>query len=128
MMMITLPWPPTGNLYWRFIMTKGKNPQPVIVRSRDARKYLEKVSDIFQAAGIRPVLGLVDVTFLLFRPAQRGDLDNHLKVVLDAMQGFAYYDDNQVRHIDATLLDDKFDPRVEVTVKTWEYIPKGAML
>ena len=47
---------------------------------------------------------------------RRGDLDNILKATLDALNGIAYRDDDQVQQITAVRYDDKRAPRIEVSV------------
>ena len=114
--MITLPYPPTGNTYFRFLVIDKK---PRIVRSKEANQYLKKVDDLFTALRVQPEPGLVGLRIRLYRPYQRGDLDNHLKVVLDALQGHLYVNDAQIREIHAIMYEDKQDPRVEVEVYQW---------
>jgi len=60
----------------------------------------------------------VAVTVRLYRPAKRGDIDNSLKVLLDALQGHVYNDDAQIVELHAYRYDDKRDPRVEVDVES----------
>lgn len=114
--MIELPYPPTGNTYFRFLVIKDK---PRIVRSKAANQYLAKVNDLFLALGEKPKEGLIGIRIHLYRPYQRGDLDNHIKVVLDALQGHLYVNDSQIREINAIMYEDKFNPRVEVEVFHW---------
>lgn len=64
-----------------------------------------------------PPSGPVDVTVHVFRPRKAGDLDNALKVLLDALSGIAYVDDDQVVSLHAFRHDDKERPRVEVEVE-----------
>lgn len=116
-MKLTLPYPPSANAYWR--VWKGR-----ILVSAQARAYKARVG--FQAAaakargGVSPYLtlaGPVVVSVALYRPQRRGDLDNTLKVLLDALKGIAFVDDSQVVEIHARRFDDKANPRVEVTVE-----------
>jgi crossover junction endodeoxyribonuclease RusA len=111
-MKITLPYPPSSNRYWRWVKTH-------FTRSAEAKKYIEYVGWEFQSRDLHPVQGEISVTMHLFRPAKRGDLDNRIKIVLDAMQGFAYINDNQIREIHAVLHDDKAHPRLEVEVLSY---------
>lgn len=52
-----------------------------------------------------------------YRPATRqfGDLDNHIKATLDAVQGLIFDDDKQVVEIKAAKHVDKERPRLVVT-------------
>ncbi len=65
-------------------------------------------------------VGPVSVNVRVYRPARRGDLDNCLKVLLDALKGIAFVDDSQVVHIHARRYEDKANPRAEVTVSADE--------
>ena len=60
--------------------------------------------------------GPVGVSAIVYFPNRRGDLDNRLKPVLDALQGVAYSDDRQIVAINAVRQIDKDSPRVEVAV------------
>lgn len=59
------------------------------------------------------------VTIAVYRTHFRksGDLDNYVKAVLDAMNGAVFDDDRYVRKLAAALLQDRENPRVEVTVE-----------
>ena len=64
--------------------------------------------------------GTVSITLRFFRRTRRKtDLDNLIKAVLDGLNGIAWADDAQVRHLAAELRTDKDDPRVEVTIEHW---------
>lgn len=110
-MNITLPYPPSANRYWR--MWQGR-----MVVSTEARNYKEQAGWIAKSQAPELVEGDGDVslTIRVFRPQKRGDLDNTLKVLIDALKGVAFEDDDQVREIHAYLADDKNNPRVEVTI------------
>jgi crossover junction endodeoxyribonuclease RusA len=108
-MKITLDYPVSANRYWR-------HNQGRIHRSAEAMAYIQSVGWLCATAGIVPLDGDVSVTLRIFRPAKRGDLDNLLKVLLDALQGHAYHNDSQVGMLHAVRLDDKTNPRVEVEI------------
>ena len=107
--LITLPYPPSANRYWRVFRGHA-------VKSREARTYQENVATIAKRHGMKPVSGEVAVSIDVYRPAKRGDLDNTLKVAIDALKGFAYDDDKQVVELKARRFDDKKNPRIEVAV------------
>ena len=109
----TLNYPPSANRYWR--MGRGH-----IHKSNEAKAYQETAARMALAAGVRPLKGDVQVQLNVFRPARRGDLDNTIKVLLDALKGVAYADDDQVVGITARRFDDKMRPRVEVFVTRME--------
>src|SRR5262245_3828800 len=109
-MKLTLPYPPTANLYWRH--WRGR-----LVTSTEARAYKLKVGQVCAAARLKPLDGPVHVFAEVYRPARRGDLDNSLKVLLDSIKGFAFHDDSQVSRIEVGRHEDKENPRVEITVE-----------
>lgn len=110
---ITLDYPPSSNRYWRVY-------NGVVVRSEAATAYIRHVALICSTAGIQPVDGDVVVTLRVYRPRKSGDLDNRLKVTLDALQGYAYHNDDQIVGIHATRHDNKDNPRVEVEITRLE--------
>lgn len=106
---MTLPIPPSANRYWR---SYGGH----VVVSSEARDY--KAAVRYSTLGVRPFDGLVAVNVTVFRERKAGDLDNYLKILLDALKGVLYDDDSAVVEIHAFREDDKSHPRVEVVA--WE--------
>lgn len=107
---LTLPPPPSANRYWR----KWRNS---IVKSSEAKNYIETVRKIALAAGVRQTGGLKVLTMRVYRARKAGDLDNKIKILADALQGVCYADDKQIVEIHAYRFDDKKSPRVEVEIK-----------
>lgn len=101
-MRLILPYPVSANRYWRIWRNRA-------VRSAEAAAYKETVRRIAQEAGAMPSEGFVAVRLRLIPKANKDgsanktviDLDNALKVALDALQGVAYHNDRQVRRIAA---------------------------
>jgi crossover junction endodeoxyribonuclease RusA len=112
-MTLTLPYPPSANRYWRSF--RGR-----VVKSQEARDYQQAVICLAPvgASNGPPTLltGAVGLELNFYRPQRRGDLDNRIKVLVDALQGTLYSDDKQVSELHAYLHDDKQNPRVEVNV------------
>lgn len=104
---LTLPYPPSGNRYWRH--AKGRT-----YLSAEARAYRAAVARV---APTLPLDGPVSVTLTVYRPRKAGDLDNTFKVLLDALNGLAWHDDSQIEELHGYRHDDKDAPRVEVEVK-----------
>ena len=104
-----LPEPPSANRYWRVYRNR-------VVRSKEATAYIAAVALI--ARHLAPFSGDVSVRINWHRTRKSGDLDNRLKVVLDALRGCAYHDDSQVVEIHATRYDDWTDSGVVVLVKS----------
>lgn len=108
-MRITLDMPPSSNRYWR---VGGGH----VYRSQEASAYKSYVGLLCNTAAIAPLEGDLRVTLRFYRPARRGDLDNRIKIILDALQGHAYFNDSQIAEIHARRCEDKANPRVEVEI------------
>lgn len=108
-MKLTLPPPISANRYWR-------NFRGRMVVSDEARAYKTAVGWIANSAGADMLTGDVCVMLDVYRGAKRGDLDNKIKVILDALQGVSYINDSQIVEIHARRFDDKGNPRVEVEI------------
>ncbi len=106
-MRISLPYPPSTNRYYRTY--RGH-----VTISAEAKAYKAKVRGILFMG--RPYDGPVSVSLDVYRPRKSGDLDNRLKVTLDALRGIAFHDDSQVVEIRAVRHDDKGNPRVEIEI------------
>lgn len=108
-MTITLPYPPSANRYWR-------HNRGITHRSKEAVAYINQVGLLCTTQRATPTPENVSVTLRVYRPANRGDLDNTAKVLLDSLNGFAYFDDKQIVELHSYRYDDKSAPRVEVSV------------
>ncbi len=106
---VVLPYPPSANRYWRIFRGRA-------VTSHDALQYKRAVGLLCQQARLKPLKAAVTLSVEVFRPAKRGDLDNCLKVLLDALQGQMYLDDAQVKNIIVHRHEDPKAPRVVVVV------------
>lgn len=81
--------------------------------SAEAKDYRIRVALLVKAL---PMSGPLTVTLQVYRPRKSGDLDNTFKVLLDALNGFAWTDDSQIVELHGFRYDDKDAPRVVVTV------------
>lgn len=97
-MILALPYPISTNRYWRTY--RGRQ-----VVSAEARAYKALAAWSAKAAGITPLAGKVALALTLHpkKPLRASkvetrcmDLDNALKVAIDALNGVAYTDDSQV--------------------------------
>ena len=106
-MKLTLPYPVSANRYWRHY--RGERGEVRVKLSSEAQAYKAEVGWLAKAAGLRaPIPGLLDLRVVL-HPVQPKtitvadrrcmDLDNALKVVIDALQDIAYGDDKLIRRI-----------------------------
>jgi len=110
---ITLPVPPSVNRYWRSGIVNGHTQ---VFLSDEARAYKREVELLTRH--LEPLTRHVALNLTIFRPRRKGDLDNYLKALLDAIKGSVYLDDDQVVEISAYRDDDSKNPRV--VLSAWE--------
>jgi crossover junction endodeoxyribonuclease RusA len=124
----------SSNKYWRPVPIGG---HITIVPTKEAKEYKKTVQAIAKAAGITaPIEGRVKIEYMLYphRPldwkkrmrdfgddwddtVQCIDLDNALKVMLDAIKGVVIVDDKWVRRIFGYLMEpDEHGERLVVRV------------
>jgi crossover junction endodeoxyribonuclease RusA len=121
---LTLPYPPSANKYRR-------NSLGATVASAEARYYKNEVACLAKRAGIEQPNGPVVLFVNIYRPMRSGDLDNRLKLLIDALEGVAFSDDEQVIEIHARRFDDKKNPRAKLEVRAatqrspWTGTPAG---
>lgn len=117
-MKITLPFPPSANRYWRTrVAFKGARPYVQTYVSAEAKEYKHEVRLLAMAARQPLLHGRLIVFMDFYRPRKSGDLDNRVKVVLDALQSIVYCDDKQIVELHLRRFDDKNDPRVELRIE-----------
>lgn len=109
MIKVVLPYPPSTNHY----LKRGKHG---VYKTQEAQDYLTDVGWICRQLGLEPMQGELIVTIDVYRPRRSGDLDNRAKCALDALQGHAYRNDNQIVELHMHRHDDRFNPRVEVRI------------
>lgn len=111
---LILPYPPSVNL--AFFNRKGGGG----VKGRGLRTvykvFVEEVTKLIPAGGYM-FEGPVKMKVKIFRPTNRGDIDNRLKMLLDSFKGYLYNDDDQVVDLKVGLYTDKSFRRVEVMVQ-----------
>ncbi len=132
---VKLPWPVSANRYWRSFVPRG-HKRAIVVLSDEAKSYKTEVAYLARAAGMRtPEPGRVQVECKLYpalpRDAARRmrklgygwddsvrslDLDNALKVTIDALKGIAYHDDRQVWRLTAERMEPVGEPCMVVRV------------
>lgn len=110
MIRLSLPEPPSANVYWRRAGTR-------LHRSQEAVAYIAAVESRVRLAGVRKITGAVELRFIWYRRKRTGDLDNRVKVLQDALRHGAFGDDGKVRRLICEMSDDQpTRPRVEVLV------------
>lgn len=98
---LQLPYPISGNRYWRKGRGKAGKNGPGFTRtyiSHEARLYRNTVSEMYRQIGkVEPLSGNLVVTLELYRGDKRLDADNSTKVLFDSLQqAGVYLDDNQI--------------------------------
>lgn len=119
---LRLPYPVSANRYWRtfaYIERGTHKARAVTAPSDEAKAFKEECGWLAKAAGVRaPFSGLVELHIRLI-PENRVcmDLDNSLKVAIDALKGIVYEDDSQIYRIVAERGEaDPTGKRLEVEV------------
>lgn len=108
---LLLHMPPSANRYWRV----GKQGRLYV--SDEAQAYKDDAAMLARSQGLKePLEGDVAISCRFFRARRSGDLDNRLKVLIDALKGVAYHDDKQITEIHAYRFDDAKNPRVEIEI------------
>ena len=92
-------------------------------RNREYRAVVQQAARLAMD-GAEPLKGEVSAVIKLYRrfkPAARnyGDCDNHLKALLDALNGTAFEDDRQVVRCLVEKFTDKDNPRAEIILETF---------
>lgn len=112
---ITLPYPPSSNRYWRVPRYLG---YPIL--SREAIAYKNTAGWEAKRQGVKVLAGEIEVRIHAYRPRRRGDLDNLAKVALDALNGIAWTDDDQIVGLEMRRFDDPKNPRLMIRINVAE--------
>lgn len=99
---VVLPESPSANAYWR-------RHGHIIHVSAEAKAYKQAVSMLTsrykRGAEVAFPSGDLSLTVLWYRSSKRGDLDNRIKVLTDALQGCVFRNDAQIARILAERCD-----------------------
>ena len=98
---VRLALPPSVNSIWR--ATIGRNGKPRTYRARTYAAWMHTAAWTVKEAVTRkgPIIG--DVSVEVYLHPRRGDLDNRLKAICDALvQGGAITDDDAITRLYAT--------------------------
>lgn len=115
-MILTLPYPPSVNTYWRTF--RGR-----MLISKAGRDYRSGVmsaalSERWEGLGV----DLLSVTIRAYMPdARRRDIDNAFKAPLDALaHAGVYADDSQIRRLSIEHCGiDRERPRLEISLEVY---------
>ena len=92
-------------------------------RSRSYRAAVQDVvNQLMKSRKLEPFTGELICRlkfFRKFKPSARnfGDIDNHVKAILDALQGLLFVDDRQIVSVVAQKLKDRDRPRTHISFK-----------
>lgn len=106
---LILPIPPSANQYWRIGIGQ------VYVR-KEAIAYRDLVGWLGKKDGVELRQGDVKVSVIVRRKHNRGDIDNYLKVLFDALQGVAYVNDKQIKKLEVEIIEGAEEGEVLVRV------------
>lgn len=112
-MRLLLPLPPSANRYWRNV-----NGRTLV--SKEGREYRERCAF---AAALQWKHALIEDKIAMHVDVYRdlrGDLDNHVKVLVDSLRGVAFVDDSQIWDLRLVRHLDRANPRVELTIAPLE--------
>lgn len=93
---------PVGGSVNRMYRATCRGGYAQLYKAPAVKEYQDVVRLIAMSEGVTPLEGDIELHLVWFRrrpkknAGRRGDLDNRLKVVIDALQGLAYTDDKQV--------------------------------
>lgn len=112
---LTLPWPPTANMYWRH-PTRGPLAGRHLI-SAEGRAYRKAVKRSLVA--LKPFGGRLHVAIHAYPPdSRRRDLDNLTKGLLDALtHAGVWTDDEQIDHLEIIRHEVAPGGAIEVMVK-----------
>ena len=98
---------------------KAGNKKVVAYTPDNVTQYKKDVRNLLKEQGVQPVAAgrRMAVAVWIYRAQRRGDLDNFLKVLFDALNGHAWADDAAIVELHAYMHDDKDNPRAVVVVE-----------
>jgi crossover junction endodeoxyribonuclease RusA len=112
---LTLPWPPSVNHYWRHAVV-GHRPQTYI--SAEGKRFRADVEAACLAAWRGTLTGRLAVEILATMPDHRArDIDNLAKATLDALQyAGVFQNDNQIDRLVVARAGVEPPGRIEVRI------------
>lgn len=117
---LRLPWPPSGNRYWRIFVPPHKPTAARMIRSAEATRYIKQVVRLVSSgwADLEQFTGRLQVAVVCRAPDRRRyDLDNRCKVLLDALQRSGVIaGDHLIDELRVTRGGAVQPPRVEVRI------------
>ena len=115
---ITVPWPPSANVYWRTTQYGRLFP------SKKAKEYIKLVESVVQSLGLQPMPegveleALYQVVYPADKRSRRRDLGNCEKVLSDALESAGVIpDDVQLHRIVLERMEPEGCGCVKVVIK-----------
>lgn len=101
---------------------------PIMYKDPEVRRYEETIKAAYENS--KPVCVKqfdreVDVKVTVYFPNRRGDLDNAVTTILDALQGLVYKNDRQVYRLWSEKKFSKDFPRLEIGVSEYPISRNG---
>ena len=97
----------------KFFVWNGRNILTKTYRDAKAELALETRSQV----NFEPLVGSLAATLhLYFGDSRKRDVDAYIKILLDAMEGIVYENDNQISELHVYRHVDKKNPRTEIEV------------
>ncbi len=112
---LILPLPPSTNSVYRH---RAVGKRSMMYMTKEGKAY--KAAVVAAASLCRPEIGPVRVHMDVYLPRRAGDLANREKLVLDALQGYAYVDDKQIVELEMRKWLDHDNPRLVIA---WFHVP-----
>lgn len=89
-------------------------------KSDTAKAYQHLLGYAFNLVDVQPIDGLVDMTVNWYFKTMRSDIDNRVKLLMDALEGHMYANDNQIVNLcikKRLLMPDENDAYCHVLVR-----------
>lgn len=110
MIRLTLPVPPSINSYYKRTRTGG------VRISAKGNAFKQEVAILCINARCEPLEGAVKLTVRVYFERNNRDIDNPLKALQDALEGYCYKNDKQIVELHVYKFVDKNHPRCEIEV------------
>ena len=107
---------PTVNGIWR------KSKAGFTYKTKEGKDFCLRLHMAYENSGnINFLDDLVTMKIVLyFKDNRRRDLDNHLKGILDSLNGAAYNDDSQIQELTVSKFVDRDNPRLDIEITKME--------
>jgi Holliday junction resolvase RusA-like endonuclease len=115
---IGLPLAPSTNQVYRH---RAVGKRSMMYMTAKGKQFKEDVKMICEGHGIQPIEGWVSVSIWVYFDRRGADLANREKLVMDALQGYAFVDDKWVAELHMHKRYAKGAPSMWVEVSPSEY-------